>query len=127
MDAAALPSGVHQFGDGRRDALVGVGDDELHAPQAAPSELAQELGPEGLGLRGADVHAEHLAPPVGVDADRHDHRHRDDAMVAAHFDVGGVEPYIGPVALQRAIEECLHSRVDLLAQAADLARRGFSD
>ena len=38
--------------------LLGVGDDRLHAPQAAPSQLAQELGPEGLGLRGADVHAE---------------------------------------------------------------------
>ena len=79
--------------------------DELDAAQAAPAQLAQELGPEGLGLRGADVHAQHLAPAVGVDADRDDHRHRDDAVVAAHLHVGGVEPEVGPVALDRAVEE----------------------
>jgi hypothetical protein len=36
------------------EALVGIGDDEL---DAAPGELAQELGPDRLGLRGADLHA----------------------------------------------------------------------
>jgi hypothetical protein len=40
------------------------------------------------------------------------HRHRDNATVAADFHVGGVEPDIGPVARDRAIE------VDLLAQPA---------
>ena len=64
VNPAALPGRVHQLGDGRLDALMGVGDDELDAAQAAPSELAQELGPERLGLGGADVHAQHLAPPV---------------------------------------------------------------
>ena len=49
---AALPGGVHQLGDGGLDALVGVGDDVpgldpgIDAAQAAPRELAQELGPE---------------------------------------------------------------------------------
>jgi hypothetical protein len=46
VDSAAPPGGVHQLGDGGLDALVGVGDDELDAAQAAPPELAQELGPE---------------------------------------------------------------------------------
>jgi len=41
---------------------VGVGDDELDAAQAPPRQLAQKLAPEGLGFRGADVEAEHLAP-----------------------------------------------------------------
>ena len=84
-------------------------------------QLAQELGPEGLGLRGADVHAEHLAPAVGVDPDGDDHRDRDDAMVAAHLHVGRVEPDIGPVAFERPVEEGLDPVVDLRAQPADLA------
>ena len=33
------------------DAFVGIGDHELDGTQAAPRELAQEPGPEGLGLR----------------------------------------------------------------------------
>jgi hypothetical protein len=45
----------------------GVGDDKLDAAQAAAGELAKEVGPEGLGLRGTDVHAAHLAAAVGVD------------------------------------------------------------
>ena len=100
---------------------MGVGDDELDAPQAAPSQLTQKLGPESLGLRRADVHAQHFPPSVRIDPDRHDHGHRDDAMVVAHLHVGGVEPDIGPIAFQRAIEKGLHPFVDLLAQPADLA------
>ena len=74
VNPAALPTGVHDFRDRRLDALVGVGDDELDPAQAAPPELAQELGSEGLGLRGADVHAEHLAAAIGVDAHGDDRR-----------------------------------------------------
>ena len=44
--------------------FVRVGDDQLHAAQAAAGELAQELGPERLGFGGPIVHAEHLAPAV---------------------------------------------------------------
>ena len=62
----------------------------------------------GLGLGGADVHAEHLAPAVAVDADRDDHGDRDDAAVLAHLHVGGVDPQVGPVALDRPVEEGLH-------------------
>jgi hypothetical protein len=42
--------GVHQLRDGSLDALVGVGNDELDAPQAAPFELAR------LGLHGDRRH-----------------------------------------------------------------------
>ena len=52
----------------------------------------RQLGPEGLGLRWTDVHAEHLAPAVRVDADGDDHRDRDDAVAAAHLHIGGVDP-----------------------------------
>jgi hypothetical protein len=39
---------------------MGVGDDQLHAGQAAGDERTQELGPERFGLGGADVDADDL-------------------------------------------------------------------
>src|SRR3954449_8528198 len=48
----------------------------------------------GLGV--PDVHAEPLAPPVVVDADRDDHRDRDDGEGASGFAGGAVKPDIGP-------------------------------
>jgi len=45
---------MQHLADRRLDALMGVGDDELDAAQAAAGELAQEHGPERLGLGGAD-------------------------------------------------------------------------
>ena len=57
-------------GDGRLQALVRVRDHQPGAAQAAPREAAQEFDPERLGLAVPDRHAEHLAPAVGVDADR---------------------------------------------------------
>ena len=116
VDAAALPGGVHQLGDGRLNALMGVGDHQLHAAQAASAQLAQELGPEGFGLRGADVHAQNLTPAVRIDPDGDDHGDGDDAMVAAHLHIGRVQPDIGPVAFERTIKEGFDPRVDLLAQ-----------
>src|SRR5713226_3312930 len=74
-----------------------------------------------LGLAVADRHAEHLAPPVGVDTDGNDDRDRDDVVIAPCLDVGGVEPDIGPLALDRATEEGLYPLVDLAAQPRDLA------
>ena len=38
-----------------------VGDDQLHADQAALDQAAQELAPERLGLGLADVEADDLA------------------------------------------------------------------
>jgi hypothetical protein len=40
VDPAALPGGVHQLADGCLDALMGVGDGQLDAAQAAPPQLA---------------------------------------------------------------------------------------
>ena len=117
MDPAALPGRVDQLGAGGLDALVGVGDDQLDAAQTPPSQLAQKLHPERLGLRGTDVHAQHFAPPIRIDADRDDDGHRNDTVIAAHFDVSRIEPDVRPVAFERAIEEGIDPRVDLLAQA----------
>ena len=121
MHAAALPGGVQHLGDRGLQSFMGIGDHQLHAAQATASELAQELGPEGLGLRGTDVHAEDLAPAVAVDADRDDDGDRDDAAGLAHLYIGGVEPEIRPVAFQRPVQEGLHLVVDLAAQPRYLA------
>lgn len=45
------------------------------------------------------------------------HRDRDDVVIAPGFDVGGIEPDIGPLALDRPGEEGRHPLVDLTAQA----------
>ena len=75
MHAAALPAGIQHFGDGGFDAFVRVRDHELHATQAAAGELAQEGGPEHLGFRRADVHAQDFAPAVRVDTNGNNDGH----------------------------------------------------
>ncbi|ANN60864.1 hypothetical protein A9174_31985 [Mesorhizobium loti NZP2037] len=121
MDAAPLPCRAQHPGDGRLDAFVGIGDDELDAAQAATGQLAQELRPDRLGLRGANLHAQHLAPAVRIDADSDDDGDRDDPPTAADLQVSGVDPQVWPIALNRPLEEGLHLAVDLLAQPRDLA------
>jgi hypothetical protein len=123
VDAAALPRGVQHFGNSRLDALMGVRDHQLDAAQAASGERAQELGPEGLGFRRADVHAEHLAPAVAVDSNGDDHRNRHNAPALPHFHVGRVDPQVGPVAFERAVRKAVtfssissHSRLTWLLE-----------
>lgn len=45
----------------KSQAGVGVGDDQLHAGEAAFDKRAQEAAPEGLRLGLADVERDHLA------------------------------------------------------------------
>ena len=121
VDAATLPRGVHDLGDRRLDAQMGVGDHELDAAQPAKGQLSQEAGPECFGFRSANVHAQHLAPPVCVHAHRDDHGDRCDAMILPHLHIGGVDPDIGPFALDGPLQEGVHPLVDLLAEPGDLA------
>ena len=86
------PGGGEGLSDGRLDVLVGVGDDELDASETAPCQLAQKGRPEGLGLGGPDVHAQHLAPAVGIDADRDNDGDRHDAAGLADLHIGRVDP-----------------------------------
>ena len=85
------------------------------------ASLRRKAVQKGLGFRWADIHAEHFAPAIAVDAHRDDHRDRDDPPVLADLHIGGVDPQVGPVALDRAVEEGVDALVDLLAQPADLA------
>jgi hypothetical protein len=65
---------------------------------------------------GPTSHAQDLAPAVGVGPHGHDHGDRDDAAGLADLHVGGVDPEVRPVTLDRAGEEGRHALVDLLAQ-----------
>ena len=121
MHPAALPGRVQHLGDGRLQAIMGVGDDQLHAPQAAVAQTAQKLRSERLGFAVPGGHAEHLAAAVGVDAHRDNDGNRDDALVTPGANIGRIEPQIRLLALNRPVQEGLHPFVDVLAEPRDLA------
>jgi hypothetical protein len=83
-----LPGGAQHLGDGGLQPFMGIGDDQLHAAQAAPGQLAQKGGPECFGFERADIQPQHLAPAIGIDADHHDHRHRGDTAGVTHLHSG---------------------------------------
>jgi hypothetical protein len=66
VNAATLPRGVQHSDHDRLEPLMRIRDDELDAAPPAACQLAQKPGSEGLGLRGADIHAQHLAPAIAV-------------------------------------------------------------
>jgi hypothetical protein len=74
---------------------------------------------EGLGLGGADVQADDLAPPLGIAGDGDYGGNRDDAPALALAEIGGVEPEIGPFAGERSVEEGADPLVDVLAELGD--------
>ncbi len=93
VGAAALPRGAGQHRTDRVDeAGVGVGDDELDAGQATGDQGTQEGQPAGAVLGGGDVQAEDLAVAVGVDADRDQRVHVDDAAALADLLGERVDP-----------------------------------
>jgi hypothetical protein len=80
MHPTALPGRARNLGHRRLDALMRVRDDQLHArcpaavrrrtargAQAATGQLAEEFGPDRLGLASADFHARNLTATVRVD------------------------------------------------------------
>ena len=109
MHAAAQPRGVHDLGERRLDDQTGVGDYELDTAQPAKGQISQEGGPECLGFRSPNVHAQHLAPPVCIDAHRDHHGDGSDAMILPHFHIGGVDPDIGQFAFDGTLDEGVHS------------------
>jgi hypothetical protein len=82
MYGAALPAGAQDVGDRRRQTGVRVADGQLHPRQPAGDQAAQEVGPERLGLRFADVQGENLAAAGLVDPMGDDQRFGDDAATA---------------------------------------------
>jgi hypothetical protein len=52
-----------------------VRDDQSDATQGASGETVQDLDPERFGFAGADRHAQHVAPAVGIELHGDNHRH----------------------------------------------------
>jgi hypothetical protein len=73
------------------------------------------VGETQVGFTSNFTEGTRYVPAAAVDADRDDHRDRDDAPVPANFKVGDVDQQIGPIALDRSLQENLHLLVDLSA------------
>jgi hypothetical protein len=77
----------------RRDrltqALVGVGGHQLDAGHATRHEPAEKRQPEGPGLGGAGVDAQHLTLPICVDRGGDDDAHRRPPSCSSDLHEGG--------------------------------------
>jgi hypothetical protein len=122
VGAAALPGRAGQRRADRGDQpLVGVGGDQRDAGQPAGGQVAEEPEPAGAVLRGADLQAEDLPVPVGVDPGGDQGVHVDHPAALAdleHEGVGGQER-VGP-AVQGPVPEVRDLPVEILGHLADL-------
>ena len=123
MNPASLPGRAEHAGDRQAQPVMGVGDHQLDAAQPALDQALDEARPERLGFRRADAEANDLAPTLGVHGDGDYRCDRDDAAAVAHLEIGGVEPQIPPLTLDRPVEEGVDPLVDVLAELGDLALR----
>jgi hypothetical protein len=103
MHDAALPGRAEHLADRVLEALVRVGDNQLHAREAALDERAEEVAPERLGLCLAAVDADHLAPTRLVHPVRDHQALPDDAAAVADLLDLRVQPKVR-VAAYREFE-----------------------
>jgi hypothetical protein len=95
---------------------MGIRNHQLDALEAPLDQALQESRPERLGLGRADAETGDLAPAFGRDRHCDYCRDRDDAAAVADLEVGRVKPQIGPLTLDRPVEEGVDPPVDILAQ-----------
>jgi hypothetical protein len=98
---------------------VVVGDDILHAAQAARLQALQKGPPMDLRLGEGDRYAEHPAALVRADADRREHGGVADDPAVAHLLVARVEDQIPDLA-QRPVAPGFQLVIQKLRRAADL-------
>ena len=120
MHAAPLPGGPENLGDGVLEAVMGIGDHQLHRLQAAADEGLEKAGPEGLCLRGPDLQPDDLTASVGADGDGDYGCHGHDPAALALLEVSRVQPEIGPFALQWPVEEGADALIDVFAELGNL-------
>lgn len=89
VDPAALPGGRQHLGDGRLQAPHG------HRRRRASSHAGRGAS-ACAGTPSTDLHAQHLVPAVGIDAEGDDDGDGDDASAAANLQVGGVDSKVRP-------------------------------
>lgn len=101
-----------------------TGDDEPHALEAALDQASEEGGAESFRFGGTDLQADDLATSLRVAGHSDYGGDGDDAAALVLAEVDGVEPEIGPVVAERAIEESADTLVDAFAA---LGGRGLRD
>src|SRR3546814_9365579 len=87
--------------------------------KTAPNKVLQEVGPEDLRFRGADMQADDLAPALGVDGHGDYCGNADDPPAFAYLEIGGIEPEIRPFAGERAFQKGMDALVNVLAKLGD--------
>ena len=97
----AVVGAVEAYGG---DVLKFMGDGLLAIFKFADDDSACCRNSVQIGSPPGDLHAQHLAPSVAVDADGDDDGDRHDAPPATDLQVGGVEQ-IRPVAFDRPLQE----------------------
>jgi hypothetical protein len=98
-----------------------VGDDQLHALQAASDEAVEEGAPMHLSLRQSNRHAEYPALALLGHPDRHQHRTIDQLTAFAHPLVTGIEEHVGRL-VERPLAPGGQAGIERLCCAADLGR-----
>ncbi len=103
---------------------MGIGNDQLHTGEASTKKAFEEKRPERLSLAGAYVQPHDF--PVAFRVRRYgDYDGNADHPAAfALFEVGRVQPQIGPFPGQRPGKEGMDSFINVLAQLGHL---GFRD
>ena len=99
---------------------MGIRDDQLDAAQAPARQSAQEFRPERFSLRRPHGHAENFALTVRINADSYYYGNRDDTAGLANFDIGGVDPHVGPHAFNGALQKGVDAFVNVSAQSRNL-------
>jgi hypothetical protein len=108
-----LPGRTEHLSDRLLEALVGVGDHQLHPGKPAADQAAQDLAPERLGLGRADIDTDNLPLATGVHAVGDHQRAVLDPPAGADLLDLGVQPPIPISTLQGPLPK----RGDLLIQA----------
>jgi hypothetical protein len=109
---ASLLAGAQHFRGGRAQALVIIGDDELHAPQAAGRQRPQEVLPERFSFGFTRGKAQNLPPAFGIRSDSHYCGGGNNPSAVAVLDVGCIDPKIGPLTFDgRFRKACTRSSI----------------
>ena len=129
MGATALPRGAGQH---RRDrllqALVRIGDDQLHTGQPTGHQVTQKRRPARAVLAGEHVYPEDLPVAIGVTGGGHHTGDIDDPAGLPALDGQRIQPHIGIGAgVQWPGPERRHLAVQGLGQLRDLRLRQALD
>src|ERR1700729_589588 len=123
MNHAALPPSVGQILRGTlHQASAGVGDDQLHAVEAAVDEVAQECRPPGLVLLGALADAQNLPKTLRIDGAGHQQRDIADFASPGPLHHDAIEIKVRMFAFDAPVPPRLDLGIDLLVEVRHRAR-----